>query len=69
MINAEGKLKLALQEEEVRKGEARLLDLQQEVNNPPPIVPADFVQELSEVQSFVQELQRKRGRVKSRTCR
>ena len=47
VVNAEGKF--ALEEEEVRKGEARLLALKKEVNHsttPPPTVPADFVQEL-----------------------
>ena len=70
VVNAEGKL--ALEEEEVRKREALLLALQQEVNHsstPPPTVPADFVQELNKLQSFVQELQRESGRVESRACR
>ena len=67
VVNAEGKL--ALEEEEVRKAEARLLVPQQEAShmpaNPPPTVPADFVQELTKLHSLVQELQHERDELRA----
>ena len=67
VVSAEGKL--ALEEEEVCKVEARLLGLKQEANHMPasprPTVPADFVQELTKLQSLVQELQRERDELRA----
>ena len=67
VVSAESKL--ALEEEEVRKAEARLLVLKQEANHmpasPPPTVPADFIQELTKLQSLVQELQRERDELRA----
>ena len=67
VVSAEGKL--ALEEEEVRKAEAPLLVLKQEANHMPasprPTVPADLVQELTKLQSLVQELQRERDELRA----
>ena len=67
LATAEGKL--ALEEESVHQVEARLLELRQEANgmaaSPTPTVPADVVQELTRLASFVEELQRERDELQA----
>ena len=64
---AEGKL--ALEEDGVLQADARLSALREEANGMPgsplPIVPADFVQELTRLQSFVEEFRRERGELRA----
>ena len=61
--------KVALEEESVHQAESRLSELRQEANgtatSTPPTVPVDFVQELTRLQGFVQELQRERDELRA----